>query len=63
MTNWIKWTDIAKECYYRSINGKGCNGCYFNTFFSKDYKTETRVCQMKKTVIELIRNVGVPENE
>ena len=53
------WTKSAVDCYKR---GCRCEGCFYNTFFtqsSDDYVV--RKCQMKKAVLELVREHGTPE--
>ena len=54
MTNFKRWTPAAKECYLR---GCRCSGCFYENYFSKDK------CQMKYTVLELVRQLGAPTNE
>jgi len=49
-----RWTKTAEDCFNR---GCKCQGCYFNDFFSNNRK-----CQMKLTVLELVRVLGAPEN-
>ena len=51
------WTKSAIDCY--SI-GCVCSKCYlYKVFFSKkNYK-----CKMKAAVIELIKNIGVPDKK
>ena len=50
-----RWTPTAIECYKR---GCRCKGCFYKEFFTnKDQK-----CQMKATVLELVRVFGKPEN-
>lgn len=50
-----RWTSTAVECYKR---GCVCNGCFYNDFFSKSPQR----CQMKSTVLELVRVLGTPQN-
>lgn len=70
------WTISAIDCYKRQKAGLGCKGCYYDTFFSKEpptknigtkYRTRdlyaVQTCQMKKTIIELIRVIGLPPEE
>lgn len=62
------WTISAVECYKRQKAGLGCKGCYYDTFFSKEPPTRLmkgrhQTCQMKKTIIELIRVIGLPPEE
>lgn len=52
MIKFNRWTPSAKQCYFR---GCVCNGCFYNEFF-KD-----KQCQMKKSVIELVKQIGAPE--
>ena len=47
------WTDLTKECYSR---GCVCIGCYYNNFFTEHQ------CQMKYTVIELVKKLGLPKD-
>lgn len=50
-----KWTDSAIDCY---LIGCMCSKCYlYKVFFSKS----TSICRMKETVIELVRQIGIPE--
>jgi len=52
-----KWTQSAIDCYKIGCRCSKCN--LFKVFFSKrNYK-----CRMKEVVIELVRQVGVPEEE
>jgi hypothetical protein len=46
-----KWTQTAIECYQR---GCRCNGCFYENYFTKGK------CQMKYTVLELVRQLGAP---
>lgn len=69
------WTISAVECYKRQKAGLGCKGCYYDTFFSKEPPKLiddecpsadcfiVQTCQMKKTIIELIRVIGLPPEE
>ena len=50
-----RWTNIAIDCYSR---GCVCNGCFYNAFF----KDSPHKCQMKSTVLELVRVLGTPSN-
>lgn len=47
------WTDIAQECYFRGCRCKGC-------LLMPDELKEK--CRMKKTVRELVRLYGAPDN-
>ena len=47
-----RWTPAAIDCYKR---GCVCNDCMYNKFFSGNHK-----CQMKASVLELVRTVGPP---
>lgn len=49
-----RWTHTAIECYKR---GCVCNGCFYSEFFSGN----SQRCQMKATVLELVRVLGKPE--
>ena len=49
-----RWTDIAIDCYSR---GCVCQGCFYKNFF----KDSPQKCQMKSTVLELVRIIGVPQ--
>lgn len=51
--NRYSWTKSAKECYFRNCH---CNGC-------EVYKMLGRHCRMKQTVIELVRELGVPKSK
>lgn len=46
-----KWTQTAIECYQR---GCRCKGCFYENYFTKGK------CQMKYTVLELVRQLGAP---
>lgn len=46
-----RWTDAAIYCYKR---GCRCIGCLY-------YEIIGKRCQMKKTVIELVKKFGKPE--
>lgn len=48
-----RWTATAKECYKRGCN---CDGCFYTTFF----KGSGQKCQMKASVLELVRVLGKP---
>ena len=51
-----RWTISALECYDR---GCVCSGCFYDDFFGKgNFK-----CQMKFTVLELVRRFGIPTEE
>ena len=49
-----RWTATAIECYKRGCN---CEGCFYNDFFSGNYQK----CQMKASVLELVRVIGAPD--
>ena len=51
-----RWTQTAMECYKRGCN---CDGCYYKDFFNG---TSQR-CQMKASVLELVRQYGAPNVE
>ena len=46
-----KWTDISKLCYKRKCK---CKGCYYNKYLDSK-------CQMKYSVIKLIKVFGIPK--
>ena len=46
-----KWTDISKLCYKRKCK---CEGCYYNKYLDSK-------CQMKHSVIKLIKVFGIPK--
>lgn len=48
-----RWTQAAVECYQR---GCRCSGCFYNDFFAGS----PQKCQMKHTVLELVRTIGRP---
>lgn len=50
-----RWTKTAVDCYERKFK---CNGCFYyeNYFRNAKYK-----CQMKATVMELVRKFGRPK--
>lgn len=55
MTNFKRWTPAAIDCYLR---GCRCKGCFYEDYFTKSK------CQMKYTVLDLVKKLGVPkENE
>ena len=50
-----KWTQQAIDCYQIGCN---CSKCIlYLTFFSE----RKRKCMMKNTVIELVRQIGIPK--
>lgn len=51
-----RWTSTAIECYKR---GCVCSGCFYSDFF----KGSPQRCQMKTSVLELVRILGAPEIE
>lgn len=55
MTKYKRWSKSAIECYDRGCKCKGCN--YEHYFLSQ------QKCQMKYTVLELVRELGAPTNE
>ena len=56
-TSTKKWTQSAIDCYAIGCN---CSKCGLNKkFFSKSIYR----CQMKNTVIELVRKLGKPQME
>ncbi|MCQ2738747.1 MAG: hypothetical protein MJ237_00810 [bacterium] len=50
-----KWTQSAVDCYLIGCSCQKCN--LYRVYFS----TSVYKCQMKNTVIDLVRKVGVPE--
>ena len=46
-----RWTPTALECYQR---GCVCEGCFYKEFFSGS----PNKCQMKASVLELVRVIG-----
>lgn len=53
------WTPGAIECLERSCN---CKDCFYKDFFEKGQTGGYRQkCQMKASVLELIRTIGMPE--
>lgn len=64
-----RWTISAKECYRRQKAGLGCKGCFYEDFFTKprnmkEWKlSEYATCQMKKSIIELVKTIGAPTDE
>lgn len=50
-----RWTKAAIDCYQR---GCVCENCYYSEFF----KDSPQRCQMKATVLELVRVLGVPQS-
>jgi hypothetical protein len=51
-----RWTTTALECYKRGCN---CEGCFYRDFFSGS----SQKCQMKASVLELVRVIGTPDVE
>lgn len=51
-----RWTTTALECYKRGCN---CEGCFYRDFFSGS----SQKCQMKASVLELVRVIGAPDVE
>jgi hypothetical protein len=51
-----RWTPTALECYKRGCN---CGGCFYQEFFNGT----TQKCQMKASVLELVRVIGTPDLE
>lgn len=51
-----RWTQTAIDCYKR---GCMCEGCFYKSFF----KDSSQNCQMKSSVIELVRVLGKPDVE
>jgi len=51
-----RWTNTAIECYKRGCN---CEGCFYKDFFSGS----SQKCQMKASVLELVRVIGTPDVE
>lgn len=51
-----RWTNTAIECYKR---GCVCSGCFYADFFNKT----SQKCQMKASVLELVRVLGKPDVE
>ena len=53
-----RWTIDAVMCHDR---GCICTGCIYQDFFSKDRNFPTQKCNMKASVLELVRKFGKPE--
>ena len=51
-----RWTQTAIECYKRGCN---CEGCFYTDFFNNS----SQKCQMKASVLELVRVLGKPDIE
>ena len=51
-----RWTNTALECYKR---GCVCDGCFYSDFFNGS----SQKCQMKASVLELVRVLGKPDVE
>ena len=49
-----RWTTTAVECYKRGCN---CEGWFYSDFFSGS----SQKCQMKASVLELVRVIGTPD--
>ena len=50
-----RWTKAAIDCYQK---GCVCSNCYYKDFFNGS----PQKCQMKATVLELVRVLGIPQN-
>ena len=50
-----RWTTTAIECFKRGCN---CEGCFYKLLLG----TGKDRCQMKASVLELVRKLGKPEN-
>lgn len=50
-----RWTKAAVDCYQR---GCVCESCFYSEFFNDSPQR----CQMKATVLELVRVLGIPQN-
>lgn len=46
-----RWTPLAIECYER---GCVCENCFYKNILNNN-------CQMKATVLELVRILGIPQ--
>ena len=51
-----RWNNAAIDCYKR---GCVCEGCFYADFFSGG----AQKCQMKASVLELVRVLGKPDVE
>ena len=51
-----RWTQTAIECYKRGCN---CEGCFYTDFFNNS----SQKCQMKASVLELVRVLVKPDIE
>ena len=51
-----RWTQTAIEGYKRGCN---CEGCFYTDFFNNS----SQKCQMKASVLELVRVLGKPDIE
>lgn len=49
-----RWTETSIDCYKR---GCVCSGCFYSEFF----KGSNQKCQMKTSVLELVRVLGTPK--
>ncbi len=56
-TNSKNWTQSAVECYQIGCN---CSICGINKLY---FTGSNSKCMMKYTVIELVRKLGIPNNE
>ena len=52
-----KWTQSAIDCY---MIGCMCSKCFL---YKVIFSNQNGKCKMRDTVIELVRNVGLPEIE
>lgn len=55
-TSFRRWTQTSIDCYKR---GCVCSGCFYSDFF----KGSPQKCQMKSTILELVRVLGKPDIE
>ncbi len=60
-----RWTKAAADCYFR---GCTCKGCFYDWFFASTRAVcpdldSSYKCQMKPTVLVLVRALGQPERE
>jgi len=55
-----QWTSIALDCLKRKCQ---CEGCFYDNFFKRSQQEgSNQKCQMKQSVIQLIRVFGTPKD-
>lgn len=55
-----QWTEIALNCLKRNCH---CKGCFYNDFFKRSVSEGANYkCNMKQSVLKLVRKYGMPED-